>query len=91
MNGHIIGFRLQTQELESPYKTPSNTLAVKGLIKNIRQKITKPKTAPPPPKLSHTKQKADKQTATKKKLLTFGSGIQYRYFTDAVSNWRGIF
>ena len=50
LNGHIIGFRLQTQELESPYKTPSNTLAVKGLITNIRQKITKPKTAPPPPK-----------------------------------------
>ena len=40
------------QKLESPYKTPSNTLAVKGLITNIRQKITKPKTAPPlpPPK-----------------------------------------
>ena len=31
LNGHIIGFRLQTQKLESPYKTPSNTLAVKGL------------------------------------------------------------
>ena len=37
------------QKLESPYKTPSNTLAVKGLITNIRQKITKPKTAPPSP------------------------------------------
>ena len=31
LNGHIIGFRLQTQKLESPYKTPSSTLAVKGL------------------------------------------------------------
>ena len=29
--GHIIGFRLQTQKLESPYKIPSSTLAVKGL------------------------------------------------------------
>ena len=33
LNGHIIGFRLQTQKLESPYKTPSSTLAVKGLGK----------------------------------------------------------
>ena len=32
LNGHIIGFRPQTQKLESPYKTPSNTLVVKGLI-----------------------------------------------------------
>ena len=31
MNGHIIGFRPQTQKLEPPYKTPSNTLAVKRL------------------------------------------------------------
>ena len=31
LNGNIIGFRLQTQKLDSPYKTPSNTLAVKGL------------------------------------------------------------
>ena len=31
LNGHITGFRLQTQKLDSPYKTPSNTLAVKGL------------------------------------------------------------
>ena len=31
LNGHIIGFRPQTQKLESPYKTPSNTLTVKGL------------------------------------------------------------
>ena len=31
LNGHMIGFRPQTQKLESPYKTPSNTLAVKGL------------------------------------------------------------
>ena len=32
LNGHIIGFRPQTQKLESPSKTPSSTLAVKGLI-----------------------------------------------------------
>ena len=31
LNGHIIGFRLHTQKVESPYKTPSSTLAVKGL------------------------------------------------------------
>ena len=31
LNGHVIGFRPQTQKLESPYKTPSSTLAVKGL------------------------------------------------------------
>ena len=31
LNGHIIGFRPQTQKLESPYKTLSKTLAVKGL------------------------------------------------------------
>ena len=31
LNGHIVGFRLQTQKLELPYKTPSITLAVKGL------------------------------------------------------------
>jgi len=31
LDGHIIGFRPQTQKLESPYKTPSSTLAVKGL------------------------------------------------------------
>ena len=33
-----IGFRPSTQKLESPYKTPSNTLAVKGLkgAKNFR-------------------------------------------------------
>ena len=30
MNGHIIGFRPQTQKLQSPFKTPSSTLAVKG-------------------------------------------------------------
>ena len=29
MNGHIIGFHLQTQKVESPYKPPSNTLPVK--------------------------------------------------------------
>ena len=33
-NGYIIGFPLQTQKLESPYKTPSSTLGVKGLITN---------------------------------------------------------
>ena len=31
LNGHIIGFRPQTQKLKSPYKTSLNTLAVKGL------------------------------------------------------------
>ena len=31
LNGHIIGFRPQTQKLESPHKTLSSTLAVKGL------------------------------------------------------------
>ena len=31
LNGHIIGFRPQTQKLESPYKTPPSTPAVKGL------------------------------------------------------------
>ena len=30
-NSISIGFRLQTQKLQSPYKTPSSTLAVKGL------------------------------------------------------------
>ena len=33
-NGYIIGFRLQTQKLELPYKTWSRTLVVKGLITN---------------------------------------------------------
>ena len=32
LNGHIIGFRPQTQKLESPYQPLSNTLAVKGLF-----------------------------------------------------------
>ena len=36
MNGHIIGFRPQTQKLESLYKTPSGTLAVKGLNKVLK-------------------------------------------------------
>ena len=31
LNGHIIGLCPQTQKLEPPYKTLSNTLAVKGL------------------------------------------------------------
>ena len=33
LNGHIIGFRLQTQKLELPYKTASSTPTVKGLRK----------------------------------------------------------
>ena len=33
LNGHIIRFRPQTQKLESPYKTLSHTLSVKGLRK----------------------------------------------------------
>ena len=33
LNGDIIRFRPQTQKLESPYKTPSSTPAVKGLIR----------------------------------------------------------
>ena len=43
MNGHIIGFRPQTQTLESPYKPPSSTMAVKGLIirVKVRQKEAK--------------------------------------------------
>ena len=36
LNGHIIGFRPPTQKLESPYRTPSNTLAVKGLRRSFR-------------------------------------------------------
>ena len=37
LNGHIIGFHPQTQKLESPYKTLSNTLAVKELNKALKQ------------------------------------------------------
>ena len=33
LNGHIIGCCPQTHKLESPYKTPSSTLVVKGLRK----------------------------------------------------------
>ena len=33
LNGHFTGFGPQTQKLESPYKPPSNTLAVKELRK----------------------------------------------------------
>ena len=33
LNGHIVGFRPQTQKLQSPFKTPSSTLPVKGLKK----------------------------------------------------------
>ena len=39
LNGHFIGFRLQAQKLDSPYKTPSNTLAVKGLINSSYIKL----------------------------------------------------
>jgi len=40
LNGHIMpGFRPHTQKLESPYKIPSSTLAVKGLIITINKKI----------------------------------------------------
>ena len=38
LNGHIIGFRPQTQKLDSPYKTPSSTPAVKEI--NRKAKIT---------------------------------------------------
>jgi len=38
LNGDIIGFGPQTQKL--PYKTPSSTLAVKGLSKD-RQRFAK--------------------------------------------------
>ena len=31
LNGHIIGLCPQTQKLEPPYKSLSNTLEVKGL------------------------------------------------------------
>ena len=37
MNGHIRGFHPQTQKLESPQKTLSSTLAVKGLRVNTPQ------------------------------------------------------
>ena len=33
LNGHITGFGPQTQKLESPYKTPSNTLACSKRVK----------------------------------------------------------
>ena len=36
MNGHIIGFHPRTQKLESPYKAPLSTLAVKGLIRRVQ-------------------------------------------------------
>ena len=42
LNGHSIGFRPQTQKLESPYKTLSNTLAVKGLINELTLDPKKP-------------------------------------------------
>ena len=39
-NGHIRGFRPQTQMLASSYQTPLSTLAVKGLIGAISTKLT---------------------------------------------------
>ena len=39
LNGNIIGFCPQTQKLESSYKTPSSTLAVKGLRYMLQVKI----------------------------------------------------
>ena len=38
LNGHIIGFCPQTQKLESPYKSPSSTSAVKEI--KCKAKIT---------------------------------------------------
>ena len=35
MNGQIIGFRPQSKKLESPYKTLSDTLTMKGLRTSI--------------------------------------------------------
>ena len=35
LNGHIIGFRAQIQKLESSYKTPPSTLALKGLTTTL--------------------------------------------------------
>ena len=40
LNGHMIGFRPQTQKLESPYKTPPNTLAVKGLNPLVQKQLS---------------------------------------------------
>ena len=31
LNGHIVGLRPQTQKFQSPFKSPSSTLAAKGL------------------------------------------------------------
>ena len=40
LNGHIIGFHPLTQKLESSHKTPSSTLAVKGLTEGkVRRKF----------------------------------------------------
>ena len=39
LNGHITGFRPQTQMLASSYQTPLSTLAVKGLIGAISTKL----------------------------------------------------
>ena len=37
LNGHIIGFHLQTKKLESPNKIPSNTLPVKELVSHAHR------------------------------------------------------
>ena len=42
LNGHIIGFRPQTQKLELPYKNPSSVLAVKGLHKYVAKHVPLP-------------------------------------------------
>ena len=38
-SGHIMGFGPQTRKLESPYKTPSSTPAVKGLSYSKRNEV----------------------------------------------------
>ena len=58
LNGHIIRFRPHTEKLELPYKTLSNTLAVKGFKKTCNRLRSKGKRqkrgeiAPPPPQKS---------------------------------------
>ena len=41
LNGQIIRFRPPAQKLESPYKTPSRTLAVKGLRRSKKVHATR--------------------------------------------------
>ena len=41
LNGHIRGFRPQTQKLASCYKTPPSNLAVKGLRRSKRVHATR--------------------------------------------------